>query len=64
MSVFVQPACYDTNRHESAMAVEKEGNLKEASLVQQRHDKAISELQVSLPFSFSTIVLASFFTRL
>ena len=40
-------AC-DLHRHESAMAAEKEGGLKEAQLAQQRHEKAISELQVPI----------------
>lgn len=38
------------------MAAEKEGGLKESQLVQQRHEKAISELQVSL--SHAVIMLA------
>ena len=40
-------AC-DLHRHESAMAAEKEGGVKEAQLAQQRHEKAISELQVPI----------------
>ena len=31
------------------MAAEKEGSQKEVQLVQQRHDRAITELQVLLP---------------
>ena len=37
----------DCIRHESAMAAEKEGGLKEAQLAQQRHETALSELQVA-----------------
>ena len=39
------------------MAAEKEGGMKEAQLVQQRHEKAISELQVSLSH---TVIMSAF----
>ena len=51
-------AC-DLNRHESAMAAEKEGGLKEAQLMQQRHEKAISELQVLLSHSVLELSIAT-----
>ena len=39
--------CVMQHRHESALAAEKEGSLKETELVHQRHEKALADLQVS-----------------
>lgn len=41
------------------MAAEKEGGLKEAQLMQQRHEKAISELQVLLSHSVLELSIAT-----